>query len=404
MVQNYCLLTLFLLVATARAAEVGFSIGTLSTIEAIDVGPDAPALESGDCNVFLAQLVSSDLDSSNGVSESEYHSFLLGIEDPTYVAEYFEGYQSFGELPWVFRVVHKSLACYCQQLGLGDNCCKGTDAEISLLGLVDDVMGDAEQISELEEYRVLVCQQIAYVLAKSVSNPIIAAEGLTAQVPNPTPSDVASTNATTNTASTIPVPTTADGSTVQMPNPTPSATTTSNIDPSAIAPSTATSNTEPSATVPSDSAPSTMATSDGGAETNATMVGEQAGDTGQVGGIGKWGIVGIILAVMICCVVCVLLEVSRDLERFLVKSPTSDVEAPPLSVEERDLKPQPTAKDDDGSSVSSGFSEEEVDDELLFVEDEEGKRATAGSALAAMGAASTVAATLIAPHAKGVQV
>jgi len=333
------------------------------TLGTIDVGPDVPALEAGDCNIFLSQLVSSDVDSSNGVSESEYHSFLVSIEDPTYVAQYFEDYPSFGSLPWVFRVVHKSLACHCQQLGLGDNCCKGRDAEISLLGLDDDVTGDAAQISELEEYRVLVCQQIAFVLAKSVPNTM-----------NTTMS-AASTNTTTTTTTT-----TAEdsvGSTAQVPNPT-----------------------------PTDVAPSTgISTSNGDTAIDESIVGEQANDMGSGGsGLGAGGIIGIVVAVLLCCIVCCL--VSRDREKFVRKSPaTIDVETPPpLAVEEHDLKPQLKVMNDDEGSVVSEFVDD-IDDEKFVEEGGDGKRASAGSALAAIGAASNVAVNLIAPPpAKGLQV
>lgn len=336
------------------------------TLGTIDVGPDVPALEARDCNIFLNQLVSSDVDSSNGVSESEYHSFLVSIEDPTHVAQYFEDYPSFGSLPWVFRVVHKSLACHCQQLGLSDDCCKGKDAEISLLGLDDDVIGDAAQISELEEYRVLVCQQIAFVLAKSVPNPM-----------NTTTSE-ASTNTNTSTTMT----TTAEdpmGLPAQLPNPTPT-------DP---APSTATS------------------TSNGDTEIDESIVGEQANnDMGSVSsGLGTGGIIGIVVAVLLCCIVCCL--ASRNRERFLrnKSSATIDVETPPpMAVEEHDPKPQPKVMNDDEGSVVSEFVDD-IDDEKFVEEGEDGKRASAGSALAAIGAASNVAVNLIAPPpAKGVQV
>ena len=395
---HYCLLALFLLlVATVRAAEV-------TTF--IDVGPDVPALEAGDCNIFLNQLFSSDVDSSNGVSESEYHSFLVSIEDPTHVAQYFADYPSFGSLPWVFRVVHKSLACHCQQLGLGDDCCKGKDAEISLLGLDDDVTGDAAQISELEEYRVLVCQQIAFVLAKSVPNPM-----------NTTTSD-ASANTTTSTTTT----TTAEdavGSQAQVPNPNPAdmapstVTSTSNGDTeNGSIPNTTTSTTTTTTTAedpvgsqaqvpnpnPTDMAPSIVtSTSNGDTDIDESIVGEQANDTGSVSsGIGAGGIIGIILAVLLCCIVCCL--VSRNRERFVRKSPaTKDVETPPpLAVEEHDPKPQPKVMNDDEDSVVSEFVDD-IDDEKFVEESEDGKRASAGSALAAIGAASNVAINLIAP-------
>jgi hypothetical protein len=268
---------------------------------------------------------------------------------------------------------------------LGDDCCKGRDAEISLLGLNDDVTGDAAQISELEEYRVLVCSQIAFVLAKSVPNPM-----------NTTMSET-STNTTTNTTTT----TTAEdsvGSTAQVPNPTP--TTTTAVD------SVGSTAQVPNPT-PTDVAPSTgISTSNGDTAIDESIVGEQANnDTGSGGGIGAGGIIGIVFSVLLCCIVCCL--VSRNREKFVRKSPaTIDVESPPpLAVEEHDLKPQPTVMNDDEGSVVSEFLDD-IDDENFVEEGEDGsKRASAGSALAAIGAASNVAVNLIAPPpAKGLQV
>jgi hypothetical protein len=51
------------------------------------------------------------------------------------------------------------------------------------------------------------------------------------------------------------------------------------------------------------------------------------------------------------------------------------------------------------------FRSDDIDDEKFVEESEDGKRASAGSALAAIGAASNVAVNLIAPPpAKGVKV
>jgi hypothetical protein len=165
-------------------------------------------------------------------------------------------------------------------------------------------------------------------------------------------------------------------STAQVPNPTPTD----------VAPSTATS------------------TSNGDTAIDESIVGEQANDMGSVSsGIGAGGIIGIVIAVLLCCIVCCL--VSRNREKFARKSPaTIDVETPPpLAVEEQDLKPQPKMMNDDEGSVVSEFVDD-IDDET-FEEGGDGKRASAGSALAAIGAASNVAVNLIAPPpAKGLQV
>ena len=92
------------------------------------------------CNYWIVLLVASDVDSSDGISESEYVSFLSSIDEPQYISMYFEEFSSFDDLPWVFRVVHKSMACNCVDLGFGDNCCDGSNAEILISSLASGTL------------------------------------------------------------------------------------------------------------------------------------------------------------------------------------------------------------------------------------------------------------------------
>lgn len=66
------------------------------------------------------------------LSEEEFHAFVAGVAGPPDVS-------SFEDLPWLFKVVHKvvhkSLACRCHDLRLGDGCCEGDLAVVSFLGL-----------------------------------------------------------------------------------------------------------------------------------------------------------------------------------------------------------------------------------------------------------------------------
>ena len=71
-------------------------------------------------------MITEDGDGSSGLSEEEeFHAFIAGVADAS----------SFEELPWLFKVVHKSLVCRYQVLGLGDRCCEGDLVEVSFLGL-----------------------------------------------------------------------------------------------------------------------------------------------------------------------------------------------------------------------------------------------------------------------------
>ncbi|EJK43798.1 hypothetical protein THAOC_37724, partial [Thalassiosira oceanica] len=151
-----------------------------------DGGDDAggSSYTEEECAEWLSSIVAEDADGSGGLGEEEFYDFLAGIEDPPYIKQYFAQFDGFGDLPWVFRVVHTSLSCHCQQLGKGENCCVD-DAEIGLDGFSESLGGGPGKgpgkgpggqtsvalRSDQEEYRDLVCQQISFVIAKSVPTP-----------------------------------------------------------------------------------------------------------------------------------------------------------------------------------------------------------------------------------------
>jgi len=85
---------------------------------AFSSSPARPYTEA-QCDAWLDGLFNEDGDGSSGLSEEEFYAFLSGLSSPPYVQEYFTQHASFGELPWLFKVVHKSLACRCEDLGLG---------------------------------------------------------------------------------------------------------------------------------------------------------------------------------------------------------------------------------------------------------------------------------------------
>lgn len=143
---------------------------TITTIDATEI--DTPTDE---CKSWVGTLIASDTDSSNGLSESEYHTFLSSIEDPPYIAEYFRSIPSFDQLSWVCRAVHKSLACHCQSIGMGAGCCTGDDAEVLLVGLSGSLKNGGATTTTREGvdegYVDFFCEQIAYAVAATLSNP-----------------------------------------------------------------------------------------------------------------------------------------------------------------------------------------------------------------------------------------
>ena len=290
----------------------------------------APIYSDDECNAWISTLISNDANGSGGLSESEYHTFLTSIEDPPYIVEYFAGVPDFDSLPWVFRVVHKSLACHCQKLGMGEECCEGDDAEVLLLGLEDLINNAQEQRDAItEEYRDLFCQQIAYVLGKSIDSP--------EPTNNPTdsPSDRPSGSPTTLSPTPAPVITTVA--------PTYNAT---EVLPKAIAP-------EPE---PEDE------------------------------GLSTGAIVGIILGLLALLAIIAFVAYKKR-KKPIEEPPEGDIEEPVAAAPE----------DDDESSAPSVWSDSDAGDDDEMVDTGEEVAATAGSSLAAMGAASTVASNLMSP-------
>ncbi|KAL7533954.1 hypothetical protein ACHAXR_006419, partial [Thalassiosira sp. AJA248-18] len=151
----------------------------------ISMGPTAGTISTPteytpkECNSWLSTLISSDADFLKGISESEYLMFLSNIEDPPYASEYFKAYDNFDDLPWVFRIVHKSLACHCETLpGYGEDCCQGDDAQIPLQGLENNIN---------EEYKDLVCQQIQFMFTRLIASPTPTADPTAWPSSSPTP-------------------------------------------------------------------------------------------------------------------------------------------------------------------------------------------------------------------------
>ena len=69
------------------------------------------------------------------------------------------------------QTTFNALACWCQALGLGDQCCEGPDAQITLIGLTEEDDGSrqakpsAQQKIE-QEYKANMCHSLVAVFAK----------------------------------------------------------------------------------------------------------------------------------------------------------------------------------------------------------------------------------------------
>jgi len=304
-----------------------------------DVIVQAPIYTDEECNGWLQTLVENDIDGSKGLSESEYHTFLSSIEDPPYIAEYFAEIPTFDALPWVFRVVHKSLACHCQKLGMGEECCEGEDAEVLLMGF-DEALLSQNRNAAQEEYKDLFCQQIAYVLSKSIESP------------NPSKNPTVS-------------PT-------RAPSDSPSETPT-------IAPVTAS---------PVSDEPTFKPTPNGTVFVEEIRAAPQPEE--EDGGLGIGAIIGIIIGALAFLALLIGFIIWK-------RRPEEEEAAPEGDLEEPD--PADAPEDDDESSAPSVWSDSDKEDDSVMLSVAEVKEATPGSALAAMGAASNLVATVSSPTA-----
>ena len=310
----------------------------------------APIYTEAECNGWLQTLVQSDVDNSQGLSENEYHTFLSNINDPPYISQYFENIPTFDDLPWVFRVVHKSLACHCQKLGMDEQCCEGDDAEVLLLGFGSEegMLTNQSRDAVQEEYKDLFCQQIAYVLSKSV--------------PSPSPTENPTESPSKNPS----------GTPTKSPSPAP-VTDSPTLFPVTLSPTL--SPVEPVVVDEVRAIEQPVEEKDEGLSTGA--------------------IVGIVVAALAVLLALIALILYKRRKQPMESAPEADLEAPPP--EEQVPEPQPEPEDDDESSAPSVWSDSDDGDDaagMLVETEEDDNGVTAGSALAAMGAASTVAAQL----------
>ena len=96
-----------------------------------------------------------DADASGGLSQDEFYDLIVSMDG------YAGDAASYAELELLYKVTHKSLACYCTVLGGGEDCCVGESAEINVA-----VLSDEEAIANgtAEQYEKEVCETISWAL------------------------------------------------------------------------------------------------------------------------------------------------------------------------------------------------------------------------------------------------
>ena len=154
------------------AALLALSIRSSQGLRPSDTVPE---YSSEECDTWLEEAYSYDADGSGGLSQEEFYSYLEG-------SGLVSGDQ-FQDLAWPLKVAFLGLACECQALGYGEDCCTGPDAEFP----ISDIMGDSVS-STAAEIKGYMCDNLATTLLATLPPtpaPVAAeVEGTTSLVVN----------------------------------------------------------------------------------------------------------------------------------------------------------------------------------------------------------------------------
>ncbi|KAL3758420.1 hypothetical protein ACHAWU_006080 [Discostella pseudostelligera] len=88
-------------------------------------GDTVPEYTIDDCNGWIEDANSYDADASGGLNQEEYYNWLVG-------SGLISADASFEEIALPLKVSFLGLACECQALGYGEDCCTGADAEFPI--------------------------------------------------------------------------------------------------------------------------------------------------------------------------------------------------------------------------------------------------------------------------------
>jgi hypothetical protein len=135
----------------------------------------------------------------------------------------------------------------------------------------------------------------------------------------------------------------------------------------------------------------------GGAETDGTITDVESDKKEGDGRLGTGAIIGISLSILVCSLIVCIAARNRLRKLEEGEFPAADAEAPPPDAEDRGPREANEAADDALSEHSLWLDSDADEDGVRDVDNDSETKVTGVSSLAAMGAASTVAANLIAP-------
>ena len=111
-------------------------------------GDTVPEYTAEDCDNWISDANSYDADGSGGLNQSEFYAWLQGAG--IVASDSQEG------LAWPLQMAFLGLACECQALGYGDDCCTGDNAQFP----ISDITGDSIT-SAAAEIKGYMCDNLA---------------------------------------------------------------------------------------------------------------------------------------------------------------------------------------------------------------------------------------------------
>lgn len=136
--------------------------------------PNTPQFSGELCKAWIDNANESDTDGSGGLSSDEFLNFLKTIEQPASVEAYFadKDVTAYDQLEFIYKIIHKSLACQCHLLGLGDDCCVGDNAEIPVGVTAENAIGAGAMASDaaIAEFRNTLCNDISAGFGQTVND------------------------------------------------------------------------------------------------------------------------------------------------------------------------------------------------------------------------------------------
>lgn len=137
-------------------------------------GDTVPEYTIDDCNGWIEDANSYDADASGGLNQEEYYNWLVG-------SGLISADASFEEIALPLKVSFLGLACECQALGYGEDCCTGADAEFP----ISDING-SDITATAAEIKGYMCDNLATTVLASLpptpSPTVDAAETLSVSI------------------------------------------------------------------------------------------------------------------------------------------------------------------------------------------------------------------------------